>query len=194
MLRQDGHGVTALHFTDVSQYHFLRGLPDGLSEEEAAYVRRGHAWQAAEGGYMHEQGTKPRTLAVALGDSPAGLLGWIGEKLDSWTDHDGDLTTVFADDELLTWISAYWFTGAIGTSITPYAVPSEKPAQRVEIPTVFTVFPADLVNAPRVFAERLFDVREWIEPPRGGHFAAWERPHDYAAGVHAAVRAARAVP
>lgn len=193
LLPHAGAAITALHLTDVSQYHFLHGLPSDLTEEERAYVRRGRGWQEAEGGYMHEQSTKPRTLSVGLGDSPAGLLAWIGEKLDTWTDHDGPVAEVFSDDELLTWVSAYWFSGAIGTSFTPYAVATPKPSERVETPTVLTVFPKDLVNAPRSFAERLFAVHDFIEPPRGGHFAAWERPEDYEAGVRAALRAGGAV-
>ena len=32
------------------------------------------------------------------------------------TDCGGDVTTVFTRDELLTWITAYWVTGSIGTS------------------------------------------------------------------------------
>ncbi len=179
--------VSALHFTDISQYHFLHGLPTDLTEEEQRYVEHGRAWQAAEGGYMHEQGTKPATIATALGDSPAGLAAWIGEKLRSWTDCDGDLGTVFSRDEAVRWIEAYWHTGSIGTSFTPYAVASPKPEGRVEVPTVFTVFPRDLVNAPRSFAERIFDVREFRTLDRGGHFAAWEQPHDYAEGVRAAL-------
>ena len=38
------------------------------------------------------------------------------------------------------------------------------------------MFPKDLVNAPREFAERFFDVRRFTEMPRGGHFAAHEEP------------------
>ena len=64
--------VAALHLTDVSQYHFLVDPPQDLSDAERAYVRHGQRWQANEGGYMHEQSTKPHTLAVGLGDSPAG--------------------------------------------------------------------------------------------------------------------------
>jgi hypothetical protein len=63
----------ALHLTDVSQYRFLVNPPTDLSATERAYIQHGHRWQAAEGGYMHEQSTKPHTLAVGLGDSPAGL-------------------------------------------------------------------------------------------------------------------------
>ncbi|GAA0308483.1 alpha/beta fold hydrolase [Kineococcus aurantiacus] len=179
--------VSALHLTDVSQHHFLRDLPADLDAEERAYVERGHRWQRTEGGYMHEQSTRPGTLAVALGDSPAGLAAWIGEKLLRWTDGDGSLTDVFSLDEALTWITAYWVSGAIGTSFTPYAAEDPKRWPRLEVPTVFTLFPRDLVNAPRRFAERFFDVVAWREHDRGGHFAAWERPEDHLWGVRTAL-------
>src|SRR4051794_2600878 len=133
--------VAALHLTDVSQYRFLVDPPQDLTADERAYVERGHAWQAAEGGYMHEQSTKPHTLAVALGDSPAGQAAWILEKLRSWTDCGGDVETVFTRDELLTWITAYWVSGSIGTSLTPYAETGSRASGRIDVPTAFTVFP-----------------------------------------------------
>ena len=181
--------VAALHLTDVSQYHFLVDLPTDLDEEERAYVAHGHRWQAAEGGYMHEQSTRPDTLAVGLGDSPAGLAAWIVEKLVLWSDCDGELDRVFTDDEALTWVSAYWLTGTIGTSFAPYAAGGAKHWPRVEAPTVFTIFAKDLVNAPRRFAERFFNVVEWREFDRGGHFAAWERAEDYLWGLRRALDA-----
>ncbi|MCD5353998.1 epoxide hydrolase [Kineosporia mesophila] len=181
--------VTALHLTDVSQFHFLVDPPADLDEEERAYVARGHRWQAAEGGYMHEQSTRPNTLAVGLGDSPAGLAAWIVEKLDRWS--DGPFTDVFSYDEALTWVSAYWLTDSIGTSFTPYATGGTMDWPRIEIPTVFTVFAHDLVNAPRQFAERYFDVAAWREYDHGGHFAAWERPDEYLWGLRTALEAQR---
>ena len=99
---------------------------------------------------------------------------------------DPQRIVVFSRDELLTWISAYWFSGAIGTSFTPYAESGAPPA-RIPQPAVFTIFPADLVNAPREFAERFFDVRSWSEEEHGGHFAAWECPEVHVAGVRRAV-------
>ncbi|GAA3558432.1 hypothetical protein GCM10022197_12190 [Microlunatus spumicola] len=179
--------VSALHLTDVSQNRYRVDPPTDLSEEERAYVARGHAWQEAEGGYSHEQATKPHTLAIGLGDSPAGTAAWIAEKLRSWTDSQGDVATVFTPDELLTWVSAYWFSGAIGTSFTAYVDGGPKPAERLRPPTAFTVFPHDLVNAPRSFAERFYDVRVWREEPSGGHFAAWERPEAFVRGVRDAL-------
>ncbi|KAA0921357.1 epoxide hydrolase family protein [Streptomyces apricus] len=183
--------IAALHLTDVSQYRYLVDPPQDLSEAERSYTAHGHAWQAAEGGYMHEQSTRPHTLAVGLGDSPAGLAAWILEKLRTWTDCGGDVETVFTRDELLTWITAYWVSGTIGTSFTPYAHNGPKPRGRINTPTAFTVFPKDLVNAPPEFANRFFDVRSWTEHSSGGHFAAWECPSQYVAGVRTAVELAQ---
>ncbi len=179
--------VAALHLTDISQYHFLVNPPQDLSDAERAYVQHGHHWQATEGGYMHEQSTRPHTLAVGLGDSPVGLAAWIVEKLRTWTDCGGDVETVFTRDELLTWITAYWVSGAIGTSFTPYAESGSKPTRRINVPTALTVFPKDLVNAPREFAARFFNVQSWTDESTGGHFAAWECPSEYVAGVRTAV-------
>lgn len=179
--------VVALHLTDVSQYRYLVDPPSELTASERAYVNNGHRWQAAEGGYMHLQRTKPHTVAVALGDSPAGLAAWILEKLRAWTDCGGDVETVFTRDEMLTWITAYWVSGAIGTSFTPYVEGGDNPTARIEVPTAFTMFPKDLVNAPQEFATRFFNVRSWFEATSGGHFAAWECPADYVDGVRSAV-------
>ena len=183
--------VRALHLTDLSQYHFLNNLPQNLDETERAYVKKGSLWQKTEGGYMHEQSTRPLTLAVGLGDSPAGTAAWILEKLVDWTDSGRDLRNVFTLDEALTWISAYWFTSAIGTSIAPYAASAPKDWPRIHIPTVVTMFGHDLVNAPRQFVERYFTVVDWIEFPEGGHFAAWEKPESYVEGIRRAVKLAQ---
>jgi pimeloyl-ACP methyl ester carboxylesterase len=77
--------VLSLHLTDVSQYHFLADLPANLSTDEEAYVRQGRDWQAREGGYMHEQTTKPHTLAVAfrrLPCRPGGMARRKASELD----------------------------------------------------------------------------------------------------------------
>jgi hypothetical protein len=44
--------------------------------------------------------TKPQSLAYGLWDSPVGLLAWIREKLDTWTDN-----YPWTDDEIITWVS-----------------------------------------------------------------------------------------
>lgn len=58
-------------------------------------------------GYFHAQSTKPQTIGYALADSPVALLTWIYEKLHDWTDD-----YPWTDDEILTWVSIYWFSTA----------------------------------------------------------------------------------
>ena len=98
---------------------------------------------------------------------------------------------MFPRDELLTWVTAYWVTGTIGTSFSPYVEESD-PVTDVATPTVVSIFPRDLVPAPRSFAERFFDVRVWDEQPCGGHLSAWEQPERFLAGLRAAVGVAKA--
>ena len=140
-----------------------------------------------EGAYALEQSTKPHTLAPGLNDSPAGLAAWIVEKLRSWSDCDGDVESVFPRDDLLTWITLYWVTETIGSSFSPYVEDPPPITEKIDVPTAVTIFPHDLVPAPRVFGERFFDIRVWQEEPSGGHFAAWERPEAYVAGLRSAV-------
>ena len=110
------------------------------ADAELAYFDWVHRWHDAEGGYNHQQSTRPNTLAIGLGDSPAGLAAWILEKLFRWSDAGGDVETVFARNDILGWITAYWVSGAIGTSFAPYAI-RERPGA-ITAPTAFTMFPA----------------------------------------------------
>ncbi|MGX9789233.1 epoxide hydrolase family protein [Mycobacterium sp. MMS18-G62] len=179
------HSVSALHLTDVPYPHLFSIDGDELAPDEQAYLTAGQRWQMTEGAYALEQSTKPHTLAIALGDSPAGLLAWIVEKLRAWSDCGGDVESVFPRDDLLTWVTAYWVTGTIGTSFSSY-VEETDPVAEVATPTVVSVFPNDLVPAPRSFAERFFDVRVWDEHPTGGHFSAWEQPERFVTGLRIA--------
>jgi len=114
------------------------------------------------------------------------LAAWIVEKLYQWSDCSGDLETVFTRVDVLNWLTAYWVTGAIGTSFAPYAYREPLPAP-ITPPTAFTMFPGNMVSAPWEYAARFFDIRSWVEASGGGHFDAWERPADYVAGIRAAV-------
>lgn len=179
--------VAALHLTDIPYTHLFAVDPADLSEAEQQYLGNGQGWQFAEGAYALLQSTKPHTLAAALGDSPAGLAAWIVEKLRAWSDCDGDVESVFPRDDLLTWVTLYWVTGTIGSSFLPYVEESEPVQGRIDVPTAVSIFPHDLVPAPRSFGERFFDVRSWDEHATGGHFAAWERPAEFVAGLRKAV-------
>jgi pimeloyl-ACP methyl ester carboxylesterase len=174
--------IAALHLTDISPRHALTADPAKLAPDAAAYLGRAAQWFRTEGGYIAEQSTRPNTLAVALGDSPAGLAAWIVEKLEAWSGE-----SAFTPDELLTWVTAYWVTGTIGTSFATYAEPAAIP-DRVKTPTVLSVFPHDIKPAPRSYAEAFLNVSDYVEHRAGGHFAAWEQPHTYAGDVRRAVK------
>jgi len=176
--------VASLHLTNVAPQRALTADPAKLAPDAAAYLARAGQWFRAEGGYIAEQSTRPNTLAVALGDSPAGLAAWIVEKLESWSD-----AGAFTADELLTWISAYWHTGTIGTSFATYTEPATMPG-RIETPTVLSVFAHDIKPEPRSYAEAFLNVCEYVEHASGGHFAAWEQPGAYVDDLRRAVAAA----
>ncbi|TDN42586.1 pimeloyl-ACP methyl ester carboxylesterase [Curtobacterium flaccumfaciens] len=154
--------------------------PSTLTAAEQAFVAETDRWRTAEGAYAMLHRTKPQTVAVALNDSPAGLAAWIVEKLRSWSDCDGDLWSVYTRDEVLALLTEYWATETIGSSMRMYhanaAVPAEQMARRVEVPSGFSIFPGDLVRAPREWFERTTNLVYHHELERGGHFAAFEQP------------------
>ncbi len=184
-----GAGVTSLlaqeHPGSVVGAHLLAVAdppdadPDTLTPEERAYQASESRWFAEDGGYEHEQMTRPLTLSHGLADSPVGLLAWIVEKHREWSDCDGDVSRCFPDDYLLTQASLYWFTETISTSFRPYyeyARVWTARVRRVDVPTAVAVFPRDLSLPPRTWAERTYNVTRYTTMPRGGHFAAYEQP------------------
>jgi pimeloyl-ACP methyl ester carboxylesterase len=150
-----------------------------LTPQERAYLAEQAQWAAQEGGYQHEQSTRPLTLSYALADSPTGLLAWILEKYRAWSDSGGEVSTRFSDDFLLTQASLYWFTRTISTSFRPYYEYGNgltRRVERVSVPTALALFPADLSHPPRSWAARTYNVTRYTPMPRGGHFAAHEEP------------------
>jgi pimeloyl-ACP methyl ester carboxylesterase len=149
--------------------------------EEKVFLDQLQHWLKEETGYQWIQGTKPQTLAFGLTDSPAGLAAWIIEKFRAWSDCGGSLENAFTQDELLTNISLYWFTGAIGSSFWPYyarmhsAWPIPEGA-RVAVPTGYAEFPREMLRPPRAIAEKVYNIRRWAKMEKGGHFAALEQP------------------
>jgi pimeloyl-ACP methyl ester carboxylesterase len=180
LARRHTDRVIALHLTDVPYTHLFSVDAAELTEPERAYLAAGQAWQMSEGAYALLQSTKPATAAVGLADSPAGLAAWIVEKLRSWSDCDGQLDRRFSRDEVLTWLTLYWVTNTIGSSFLPYVEYDPGENSQVTVPTGVTIFPKDLVPAPRQFAERFFQIVRWTELPTGGHFTAWEEPEAFA--------------
>jgi pimeloyl-ACP methyl ester carboxylesterase len=176
--------VAALHLTNVATARMATVDPAALPSDAAAHIHQVRQWRRSEGGFAVEQATRPNTIAVALGDSPAGLAAWIVEKLEAWSDE-----SAFTPDELLTWVTAYWATGTIATSFAMYTETDVLPGY-VDTPTVFSAFPQDVIPAPRSYAEAFLNVVEYVEHPGGGHFAAWEQPSAYSEALRRAVEIA----
>lgn len=86
-------------------------------------------------------------------------------------------------------MSAHWFSGTIGTSLSTYVQPARVP-RRTTVPTVLSAFAADTEPAPRSYVETFVDLRAHVPHDTGGHFAAWERPRAYAADLRRALRLA----
>jgi pimeloyl-ACP methyl ester carboxylesterase len=158
----------------------LHQIHERAADPNALPVVLLHGWPDSFLRYIKALPLVATTAAVGLADSPAGLASWIVEKLRSWSDCDGQLERRFSRDEVLTWVTLYWVTNTIGSSFLPYVEYDSGPDDKVTVPTGVTIFPKDLVSAPRVFAERFFPIVRWTELPVGGHFTAWEEPEAFA--------------
>jgi pimeloyl-ACP methyl ester carboxylesterase len=144
-------------------------------------------WMAAFGqeetGYMALQKTKPQTPAVALNDSPAGLLAWIVEKRRRWSDCSGEVERRFTKDDLIDTVMLYWVTESFNTSARYYYEgyhdpwrPERDGLPVVQAPTAIALMPQELTRPARKWAERYYNLQRWTPMPAGGHFAVFEEP------------------
>ena len=180
---KDESGVLGVHLN-------MMGLRPGIDLKTATLSADEQAWLAKMGSalddktaYQRIHATRPQTLGVALSDSPVGLASWIVEKFQAWSDCGGDPLKRFSMDLLLDNIMVYWLTGTAGTATWLYrGAAQQKPralpaGAKVETPTGFAAFPADLAPAPpKEWVERAFNLRRHTVMPSGGHFAALEEP------------------
>ena len=180
----------------------VRDLLAGVSEADAAGLARGR-WFAEQGaGYNILQATKPQTLGYALADSPVALLAWLWEKLHDWTD-----AYPWTDDEVLTWVSVYWFSSAgPAASVRIYYESRHPPGTPDEIKALgrtqfvhrdrtyawvphiklgVVKFPKELSVEPLRWAEKLGPLVYASESDHGGHFAATEHPEIIARDLRA---------
>ena len=103
-------------------------------------------------------------------------------------------------------MSIYWFTGTGASSGRLYwesagpAVAADPAAMAVmagpvTVPTGCSVFPGEIRRPSRRWAEQRFtNIHWWNEPPRGGHFAAFEQPGLFVDEVRASFRSLRRPP
>jgi len=172
---------SAIHINVLTMRH-----PDGpqTPEEEAWEAQFDHD-QIMQNGYRTQQATRPQTLSYAMMDSPVGIAAWLIEKFHDWSDVEtGDIESSHSKDELLTNIMIYITTGTFNSASWIYYGRREEggrvlspEGRRVEVPTGCAVFPAEMLNwPPRSYADRIYNIQQWTEMPRGGHFAAMEEP------------------
>jgi pimeloyl-ACP methyl ester carboxylesterase len=158
-------------------------------------------------GYLVEMNTRPQTIGYAQVDSPTGLAAWM---LDHDTDSyekivhafvDGRITGGLTRDHILDNITLYWLTntGASAArlywenaqSIVAAVTRGQKPPD-LSLPVGFTVFPDEIFQAPRSWAEKVYpNLIYFHEADKGGHFAAWEEPQVFSEELRVAFRTLR---
>ena len=135
--------------------------------------------------FPNPTGNQTATLSYAMMDSPVGIAAWILEKMHGWSDiKHNDIEGVYTKDQLLTNIMVYIVTRTFNTASWIYYGRREEggrilspEGKRVEVPTGCALFPKELLAwPPRYYAERIYNITQWTEMPRGGHFAAMEEP------------------
>jgi pimeloyl-ACP methyl ester carboxylesterase len=178
MARLHPESVAAIHILRAPFFEPTAGAP--LTTEERRFLDGVAAWQTEEGGYAHQQRTRPQSLAFGLNDSPVGLAAWIVEKWRAWSDCDGALESRFSKDELLTTISIYWFTQTIASSMRMYFETAHDPGAawsgRITAPARLLLTQEAVNQCPRSWAERSLADLSYAIAPTGGHFFAAEEP------------------
>ena len=171
----------AIHINCLTMRH-----PEGTkTKEEEEWQKRFNKEQVLQDGYRTQQATKPQTLSYSMMDSPVGVAAWIIEKMYSWSDlQDNNIESVYSKDTLLANIMVYIVTKTFNTASWIYYGRREEGGRffpedfkKIKIPTAAAIFPAEMSEwPPRSYVDRIFNITQWTEMPRGGHFAALEQP------------------
>ncbi|MFF3019916.1 epoxide hydrolase family protein [Streptomyces sp. NPDC057939] len=167
----------------------LAPLSPAERERALASWERYRVWAKERQGYADIQATRPQTLAYALNDSPTGLLAWIGEKFDEWSDPRCPVDR----DLMLTNVMLYWLTGTAGSAARIYYERAHahwfgQPPEVSATPTALADFPRDNFVPLRHVAARTDSVVRWTSYDRGGHFPAMEVPELLVGDVRAFFR------
>ena len=172
--------------------------PRGLSADEQRAFEQISTFYTRGAGFGVEMGTQPQTL-YGVADSPVGLAAWMinhdaysyGEIVQAFEGNPvGELTR----DEILDNITLYWLTNTGVSSGRLYW--DNKfgffDAKNVSVPVGVSVFPGEIYQAPRSWAEQAYpNLIHYNELDRGGHFAAWEQPQLLSEEVRATFRTLR---
>ena len=148
-------------------------------------------------GYYLQQQTRPFTIGYAIGDSPLGVLAWVGEKYYEHIDPDIYAQPSIKED-ILTTVMLYYLTGSFATSALPY---KENVAQFSEPPLVISKpyglsrFPYDIFVMPVGWIQAANRGCPWSKEggkcvfvrrhEHGGHFPGLEVPEELAKDLRA---------
>jgi pimeloyl-ACP methyl ester carboxylesterase len=175
--------------------------PAGLSAEELRAYEQLSTFYARHVAYAQIMSTRPQTL-YGLADSPADLAAFMLDHGDGTGQPglveqvlQGTLDSPLTRDDLLDNITLYWLTN---TGISAARLYWENKAdffdaKPITIPFAISVFPDELYQAPRSWAERAYphNLIHYNQLDRGGHFAAWEQPDLFAAEMRDSFRSLR---
>jgi pimeloyl-ACP methyl ester carboxylesterase len=144
-------------------------------------------------GYLAIQNTRPQTIGHALTDSPAGLLAWVAEKFEAWTDQQNLRPGAAYDvDTVLAIVSLHWFTGT-GASAAHALYENAQPAgigawdDTPGPPTGWAVF-GGLDDVVPALYNADGAIGHWSQFEAGGHFPALEVPDLLAGDLRAFFR------
>jgi pimeloyl-ACP methyl ester carboxylesterase len=171
--------------------------PPGLDAEESRAFEKLDSFFARGLSYAQLMATHPHAL-YGIADSPVGLAAWFFDN-ELWNHElvarafDGQREGLTRDD-LLDNLTLYWLTDSAISSAQLYRenkLPFFLPAG-VTVPVAVSAFPEEIYQAPRRWAERAYPkLIHYNQPPRGGHFAAWEQPELFVSELRAAFRPLR---
>jgi pimeloyl-ACP methyl ester carboxylesterase len=173
--------------------------PSGLSAEEQRAFEQLSFLYTKGIGYATEMALRPQTL-YGLADSPVQLAAWmLDHDASSYEDiaHafvDGDPVGNLTRDEVLDNITMTWVTN---TGISSGRLYWENKlgffdVKGAKVPAAVSVFPRELYQAPRSWAEKAYpNLIYFNEVDRGNHFAAWQEPDLFTTEVRAAFRSLR---
>ena len=197
LARSDRQGsLTSLHLTMPTGLPPAPGDVDELTDFERDSLR--HWDEAVATGRVEHvaiNSHRPHTYAVAMNDSPAGLLSWLVDMCRSFTVYEGDVEEALSREQLLANATIYWATGTITSAMRLYVEHARHKAENpdppfVTVPVSVSIFPNDIRRWPRAWAERCLTITDWEVLPAGGHFGSWEQPKLFVDSVRRALGAA----
>jgi pimeloyl-ACP methyl ester carboxylesterase len=175
------------------------GLPDDerrACEQLSFAYKKGHSPIMA---FAYQMGLRPQTL-YGLADSPVGLAAYL-------LDHDArslaHISELFVDgrpfgdltrDDILDNITLTWLTNTGVSSARLYWENKGGffTVKGVKVPVAVSVFPEEIYQAPRSWAERAYPkLIHYNQLDKGGHFAAWEQPKLFCEEVRVGFRSLR---